>query len=415
MTWEDKFSIDAGAIEASEIRELLKILGDPKILSFAGGIPDPALFPMNEVGRIAKGLEADPIGNAQAMQYSQTEGYQPLRGWIASRHSTPKISLAADNILVTNGAQQSLMLLAMALIDADASIAVANPTYLGALQVFGTRRPRYLTVATDADGLIPDGPNPDSLEAAFRDGARMLYTIPDFQNPGGITISAERRQRIIELAHQYDVTILEDVAYRTLYYDAAPPPSLLELEGRYLGPDRWEHKGLVIQLGTVSKTMMPGLRVGWTIAPATLLDRLVLLKQASDLHTATYNQILAHELATTILDQHVVTLRKVYGERRDAMVDTLTRCLPSSVHFTEPKGGMFVWLTLPDGMDAKLLLAKALREESLAFVPGAAFHALGGGQNTLRLSFATYPVADIEDGMTRLAALIARECVALAA
>jgi len=146
-----------------------------------------------------------------------------------------------------------------------------------------------------------------------------------------------------------------------------------------------------------------------------LLDRLVLLKQASDLHTATYNQILAHELATTILDQHVVTLRKVYGERRDAMVDTLTRCLPSSVHFTEPKGGMFVWLTLPDGMDAKLLLAKALREESLAFVPGAAFHALGGGQNTLRLSFATYPVADIEDGMTRLAALIARECVALAA
>jgi len=175
MTWEDKFSIDAGAIEASEIRELLKILGDPKILSFAGGIPDPALFPMNEVGRIAKGLEADPIGNAQAMQYSQTEGYQPLRGWIASRHSTPKISLAADNILVTNGAQQSLMLLAMALIDADASIAVANPTYLGALQVFGTRRPRYLTVATDADGLIPDGPNPDSLEAAFRDGARTLY------------------------------------------------------------------------------------------------------------------------------------------------------------------------------------------------------------------------------------------------
>ncbi|MBT5081151.1 MAG: PLP-dependent aminotransferase family protein [Rhodospirillaceae bacterium] len=410
MSWEAKFSSDAGAIEASEIRELLKILGEPGILSFAGGIPDPDLFPMPEVARISRRLEAEPARYARAMQYSQTEGYQPLREWIAARHSTPEITLSTDNVLVTNGAQQSLMLLAMALINADAPMAVANPTYLGALQVFGTRRPRYLTVETDADGLVMD-----SLEAAFKDGARMLYTIPDFQNPGGISISAQRRQRIIKLAHQYDVTILEDVAYRTLYYDAPPPLSLLELEGQFLGSDRWQNGGLVIQLGTVSKTMMPGLRVGWTIAPATLLERLVLLKQASDLHTATYNQILAHELATTILDDHVITLRETYGERRNAMVATLRQCLPQGVHFTEPKGGMFVWLTLPDGMDAKGLLEKALREENLAFVPGAAFHALGGGQNTLRLSFATCPVAVIKDGMSRLSSLIARECLALAA
>ena len=410
MNWDNKFSIDAGAIKASEIRELLKILADPSVLSFAGGIPDPALFPLDQVERIEKNLQADPERNRQALQYSQTEGYRPLRNWIAGRHATAQIALEADNVLVTNGAQQSLMLLASALINAGDGLAVANPTYLGALQVFGTRRPVYKTIDTDGDGLIMD-----SLEGAFKSGVKLLYTIPDFQNPGGISLPLDRRKQIIALAHRHDVIILEDAAYRSLYYDTPPPPSLLELDGLHLGPNQWWDRGRVIQLGTTSKTLMPGLRVGWTIAPAGLLDRLVLLKQASDLHTSTHNQILAHELSTSILDSHVQALRRVYGERRDAMVAALRRHLPNDAHFSEPKGGMFVWLTLPQGMDAKLLLEKALAEEKLAFVPGAAFHALGGGENTLRLSFATCPPDAIEDGMRRLANLISREHLAKAA
>jgi len=240
------------------------------------------------------------------MQYSLTEGYLPLRTWVSERFSTPLTRLTADNVLITNGAQQSL-------------------------------------------------------------------------------------------------------AYRPLYYDAPPPPSLLELEGRYLGAEKWQTEGLVIQLGTASKTLMPALRVGWSIAPPALFEKLVLLKQANDLHSSTYNQIIAHELASGILDSHVPMLRDRYRERRDAMVAALHRYLPNGASFSRPGGGMFVWLTLPQGMNSQSLLEKALAQEKLAFVPGAAFHVGGGGENTLRLSFSTCTPDVIADGMKRLSALIAEE------
>jgi len=406
MYWESRFSKDAQAVKASQIRELLKLLGDPEILSFAGGIPDPALFPMDEVARIRTALRDDADLDRAALQYSATEGYAPLRDWVAASRSTPDIALDRDNVLITNGAQQGLSLLATTLIETGAPIAVEDPTYLGALQVFGARRPRFVTVATDGDGLIID-----SLEAALHQGVQFLYTIPDFQNPGGMSISEDRRKRMIELAHQYQTPIIEDAAYRALYYDAPPPPSLLELEGEYLGAGGWRDKGLVVQLGTTSKTLMPALRVGWTIAAPGLLEKLILLKQAGDLHTSTFNQIMAYELSTGIQDAHSETLRRVYGERRDAMVASLRKHLPNSVRFTTPHGGMFVWLTLPDGMDAAHLLERALSEKNLAFVPGASFHAKngqgGGGENTLRLSFATHAPEVIDDGVRRLADLIA--------
>lgn len=410
MKWESKFSQDADAIKASEIRELLKLLDDPSILSFAGGIPDPSLFPMQEVSHIRTTLEGRPGFNRQAMQYSQTEGYGPLRNWIADRFSTSETTFTPENILITNGAQQSLTLLASALIDAGTPIAVANPTYLGALQVFGTRRPEYVTVDTDENGLILE-----DLETAFKHGVKLLYTIPEFQNPGGMIIPEDRRRRIIELAHEYDVIVLEDTAYRTLYYDAPPPPSLLDLEGQYLGAGNWHDQGRVIQLGTASKTLMPALRVGWTIAPQTMLGKLVLLKQANDLHTSTLNQIVTHELFSTLLDDHVKELRHVYGKRRDAMVDALHRFLPNGASFTKPGGGMFVWITLPEGMKAQDLLKKSLSEEKLAFVPGHAFFAKNGDENTLRLSFTTCAEDNISDAMQRLCALIQREYLAMKA
>jgi DNA-binding transcriptional MocR family regulator len=404
MTWEDKLSADAGSIDASEIRELLKILADPEILSFAGGIPDPALFPMEQVRNFRERMRDNQDQDRQLMQYSQTEGYAPLREWVADKASNTSVSVIKENILITNGAQQSLTLLASALIDAGTPIAVANPTYLGALQVFGCRRPEYITVETDNDGLILDG-----VEDAFKKGVKFLYTVPDFQNPGGMTIPLERRKKIIELAHEYDVIILEDTAYRSLYYDAPPPPSLLDLDGEYVGRENWNEKGLVIQLGTASKTLMPALRVGWSIAPTAILDKLVLLKQACDLHTSTVNQILTYELASEIMEPHLDTLREVYGERCRAMIDALTQYLPNSVNFTSVNGGMFVWLDLPEGLNARKLLEKSLEEEKIAFVPGAAFHANGGGDNTLRLSFSTCSPEVIRDGMKRLATLIRNE------
>ncbi|WP_025898564.1 PLP-dependent aminotransferase family protein [Sneathiella glossodoripedis] len=404
MSWTNKFSEDARAIEASEIRELLKILADPNILSFAGGIPDPELFPMADISSIRNTIELDPVLSKESMQYSATEGYMPLREWIAERCTTENLALTSDNILVTSGAQQSLTLLAAALMDPDLPVAVADPTYLGALQVFMTRRPKFVTVQTDEDGLIPS-----SLEEAFKAGARILYTIPDFQNPGGMTIPLDRRREIVELAHKYDVVILEDTAYRTLYYDGPAPASLLEVEGDYLGQGKWQSEGLVIQVGTASKTLMPALRVGWTIAPKALFEKLVILKQANDLQTSCMNQMMAFKLFSSILDDHVQKLREVYGERRDAMVKALRRYLPNNVRFTEPAGGMFVWLQLPDGLDAKELLAKSLESEKIAFVPGAAFHATGTGKNTLRLSFSTCKPPVIDDAMRRLANLIAAE------
>ncbi|MCG8493317.1 MAG: PLP-dependent aminotransferase family protein [Sneathiellales bacterium] len=407
MSWQDKFSLDAKSIQASEIRELLKILEDPEILSFAGGIPDPDLFPMDRVKAIRDAMEEDPVSDRQSMQYSQTEGFAPLRDWVAENVSTPLNRIERDNILITNGAQQSLTLLSTILLEAGTKLAVASPTYLGALQVFGTRRPQYVTVQTDEDGIIPD-----SLEEAFKAGATFFYTVPDFQNPGGMTIPEDRRREIIRLAHQYNVGIIEDTAYRALYYDAPPPPSLLDIDCEFVGEGNWQEKGLVIQLGTASKTLMPALRVGWTIAPKVILEKLVLLKQANDLHTSTVNQIVTFELLSNDLDAHVEKLRNVYRQRKDAMLDALRQYLPNSATFTAPGGGMFVWIMLPEGLDAKHLLKKSLEEEKIAFVPGGAFYADEARHNTLRLSFSTCSPDVIRDGMRRLSALIQKEHLA---
>ena len=404
MIWDEKFSVAACSVEQSEIRELLKLLSDPDVISFAGGIPDPELFPVDATKMLLNGRETEDAHFREIMQYSQSEGYAPLRDWIAEAVSTSQLAVRRDNVLITNGAQQSLSLLAEALIDPGDAVAVADPSYLGALQIFKGKQARFVTVETDDKGLCLD-----ALEKAFRTGVKFLYTMPDFQNPGGVSIPADRRRQIVELAHVYRVPVIEDTAYRALYYDKAPPASLLEVEGKFLGPSQWRDTGLVIQVGTFSKTLMPALRVGWTIAPNALLKKLVQLKQARDLHSSTFNQAIACGLAKGVLKDHEGLLRRTYRARRDAMVEALTRYLPNCASFTPPGGGMFVWITLPEGMDARKLLETALRREKLAFVPGNAFHANGGGENTMRLSFVTYGPEAIRDGVRRLSALIAQE------
>ncbi len=403
MGWDARFSAEAGRATASEIRELLKIVSAPGVLSFAGGVPDPGLFPLDAASRIRHEIEADATLQRQAMQYAPTEGYEPLRQRIAATAIAGGPTLDPANILVTSGAQQSLTLLAAALIDPGTALAVEDPSYLGALQVFGNRGARFLTLAMDEDGL-----QPEALEAAFRAGAQLLYTIPDFQNPTGVTLSEERRTKLVELAHRYGVPVIEDIAYRDLYFDAPPPPSLLEIEVAGLGTDGWQRDGLVLQVGTASKVLMPALRVGWTIAPRLLIDKLVLLKQANDLHSSTVNQVIVERLTAAIQPDHTETLRRAYGGRRRAMVDALRRHMPNSARFTEPGGGMFVWVTLQEGSDARRLLETGLAEDKIAFVPGSASFANGGGENTLRLSFATCDEAEITDGMSRLGRLIGR-------
>ena len=400
MDWKEVFSQDALAVKGSEIRELLKVLADPDVLSFAGGIPDASLFPAEETAQIQTNLLQDQTIFRAAYQYSQTEGYGPLRQWIAEECGGVEKGYGPENTLVTNGAQQSLSLLGKALLDAGDRLAVANPTYLGALQVLGGRRPDYVTIETDGDGL-----KMEAVEAAFKQGVKCLYTIPDFQNPGGFTLSAERRAKLLDLAHEYQVILIEDTAYSALYFDAPPPPSLRELEAErteIAAEDR-----LVIQVGTFSKTLMPALRVGWTVAPIGLIEKLVILKQADDLHTSTINQMTGYQLASSLLGQHVSGLRNAYGARRDAMMQALDKYMPQTVRYNRPGGGMFVWIELPDHMDGAELLKRALSREKLAFVPGGAFHADGSGKNTIRLCFSTCNDAQIDDGIRRLAALIA--------
>ncbi len=397
MDWSAQLSNEAKTMQASDVSDLLRILEDPSIVSFAGGIPDQALFPIEALQDAQDALRGDPERLRRTLQYSSCEGYAPLRQWIAERQVAEGVEARADNVIITSGAQQSLALLAQALLDSGDRIAVGRPTFMGALQVFSLRQPRYCEVELDDEGL-----KPAALEEAFRAGARLLYVIPDFQNPSGISLSLERRQAVLRLARQYQALILEDVAYRALYYDTPPPPSLMALDGAASPLE----DGCVVQVGTVSKTLMPALRVGWTIAPTPLIDKLVLLKQAQDLHTSTGNQVIAHTLSTSILDTHSETLRRVYRERRDAMVSALLRHLPNEVEISRPGGGLFVWLTLPEGSDSAALLRRSLAEEKIAFVPGAAFHADGGGANTLRLSFSTNSLEVIEDGIQRLAALL---------
>src|SRR4051794_35396341 len=362
---------------ASEIRELLKLIDQPDIISFAGGIPDPELFPREAIAEAYRAVFESNDQWAAALQYSVSEGYRPLREWIAAYHVGQGASVEPDEVVITSGSQQGLDFLGKLLISPGDPVAVTRPTYLGALQAFSPYQPRYLTVPIDEDGL-----RPDLLEPLLAQRPKFLYLVPDFQNPNGITLSAERRTAVLDLCARHGVPIIEDAAYTELRYSGAPLPSLLALD-RARGSD----DAIVIHAGTFSKTIAPALRIGWVAAPRAVIAKLVLIKQAGDLHTGTINQIVMHRVAETVFERQVQRVRQAYRERRDAMLQALADFLPAGVSWTRPDGGMFVWLELPDGIDGAALLERAVREARVAFVPGAAFHPDRTGANTIRLSF----------------------------
>ena len=401
--WEPRYARRAERMVASEIRELLKLLDQPDITSFAGGIPDPALFPVAEIGAAYQTVLGNPALAGAGLQYSPSEGYAPLRLWLVEHMARLGVACAADNIVITCGSQQALEFLGRLLLSPADTALVTVPTYLGALQAFAAYEPNY-------DVLRPELSNRTPLSyraaaAAAGGGVKFAYVVPDFANPTGETLSLAARERLLDLAAELDIPILEDAAYSALLFEGEPMPAIQALDLRRCGSIE---RARTIYCGTFSKTLSPGLRVGWVVAPRTLIRRLVLIKQASDLNSATVNQMVMHHLAQTVYASQVAAARAHYHRRRDAMLAALARHMPSRCSWTEPKGGLFVWLRLPAGYDGASLLSRAVEEARVAFVPGAAFSFDRSTPNALRLSYSLAAEAEIEDGIARLASLIGR-------
>lgn len=393
--WEYRYAHRTQKMGSSVIRELLKLTEQPDIISFAGGLPAPEVFPVKEFQQ-ACNYVLDHFG-AQALQYSTTEGYRPLREMIARHTQRYSVHVSPDNILITSGSQQALDFIGRVFINRGDYVVVESPTYLGALQAWNAYGAQYISVPSDENGMIVD-----ELEKALRVGPKFIYVLPNFQNPSGSTMSLERRKKLILLADQYGVPIVEDDPYGQLRYDGDHIPSVVYLDSQYRNENDGEYSGNVIYLSTFSKLLAPGLRLAWVIAPPEVIRRFVMTKQAADLHTASFNQYVAYEVAKGgFLDEHVKIIRSTYKERRDVMLDMMAEMFPSSVRWTRPAGGMFLWGMLPEGMDAAKVLKLAI-EKKVAFVPGAAFHPNGGGDNTMRLNFSYSNPETIREGITRL-------------
>lgn len=386
-------------MKASEIRELLKLLDQPDIISFAGGIPDPALFPSKKFEQAYHRVFNSDLKDA-ALQYSVSEGYEPLREWLAQRMETLDVSCTIDNIIITSGSQQALNYLGKLLLSPKDTALLESPTYLGALGAFNAYEPTFDRL----DILRNQEVSSYHAKAVEAGGAlKFAYMSVDFANPTGKTMSQFERERILDFADELDIAIIEDAAYQGLRYDGDEIPPILALELKR-NPDI--DAARTIYCGSFSKTLAPGLRMGWVCASKDVIKKLVLMKQASDLHSSTMNQIVVSEVVTNGFDDHVETLRSVYRKRRDCMLKALEEHMPPTVSWDKPDGGMFIWLTLPDSSCGTELLAQSLKLQRVAFVPGSAFFPDRSGANNIRLSFSTSTEAEIIEGITRLGILL---------
>jgi DNA-binding transcriptional MocR family regulator len=407
MNWDNIFATRSSRMRASEIRELLKLLERPDIISFAGGIPDPALFPDQDFKKAYADIFESSAVNA-ALQYSVSEGYKPLREWLVKQMTALGVPCELENVFIVSGSQQGLDYLGKLFLSPKDTALVTAPTYLGALQAFNAYEPTY-------DQLTPGGNRtPDSYRVtAEKAGGRVkfAYLSADFANPTGETVDRAAREKLIDLADELDIAIIEDAAYQSLRYDGEPIPPILALEIARKGHI---NDTRTIYCGSFSKTLAPGLRVGFVVGNAPVIRKLVLMKQAADLHSSTINQIAICQVAERGFDAQVAKIKKAYSHRRDCMLAALARHMPEGTSWTKPEGGMFIWITLPKGMDGAKLLAKSLETAKVAFVPGQAFFADGTGANTFRVSFSCADDKMIEEGIGRLGALIAGEMKAAA-
>jgi DNA-binding transcriptional MocR family regulator len=376
-------------LRASDIREILKITQRPEVISFAGGLPAPEFFPSREIAEVAcRVLERE---GARALQYSTTEGHAPLRAQIARRMNAKwGTSLSPDELLITTGSQQGLDLIGKIFLDRDDVVVCESPTYLGAVMAFNTFRPRWIEIPTDEEGM-EIAPLEDALNNERN--VKFIYVVPNFQNPSGRTWSLDRRMKLLALALRHDVPVVEDNPYGELRFAGEPVPAIQSMDTT----------GMVISLGTLSKVFCPGLRIGWIAARRQFLDKLIIVKQGADLHSSTFDQMVAAEyMATYGIDDNIRRILAAYRARRDVMVKALELEMPDGVRFSRPKGGLFLWVELPEGIDARELLPLCLKR-NVAFVPGGSFFPARNRENTLRLNFSNMPEDRIVEGIRRMA------------
>jgi len=402
-SWEYRYAQRTKGMQSSVVREILKVTSQPDVISFAGGMPAPELFPIREIEEACVKVLREH--GSSALQYSITEGYVPLREFIVEKISRYGIKADVDNVLITTGSQQGMDLVAKVLVDPGDVIIVEAPTFVGALQSWRAYQASFAGVPLDDDGMRVDLLEEKMVETH----PKFMYILPNFQNPGGVTLTRERRERVVGLAHQYGVPVLEDDPYGELRFegDHIEPLVVISASRNGLDPDGY-FKGDVIYMSTFSKTVAPGLRMGWVVAPVEVIKRLVQAKQGVDLHTSTFDQMMVYEVVSDgFLDEHVKEIRKMYRQRRDAMLAAMEQHFPSEATWTHPKGGLFLWVTLPEGVDCLDLIQEAV-DNKVAFVPGTAFYANGSGHDALRLTFATCSVDMIDEGIKRLGKVMAK-------
>jgi 2-aminoadipate transaminase len=392
LAWTEILAHAGRSPGRSEIRDLLSITARKDIIGFGGGLTAPEMFPAAELTVALRSvLESRPVS---ALQYGPTEGLLELREVVAARLRLRRIACEASDVLITTGSQQALDLVAEALVDRGSPLMVEAPTYVGALQAFGGREPEFVSFSLDEDGLPVD--EVTAWLARDRQRPALLYTIPSFQNPSGVTMSHGRRRRLLELIQTFGIPVVEDDPYGELVYEGECPRALRSLPG---GEE-------VIHLGTFSKVLSPGIRIGYVVAPQPVRERLILLKQGRDLHTDALAQAMVAEYCCRFgLDSHIERLRTAYSARRDAMLDALELAMPDGVVWTKPAGGMFLWVTLPPVISVRELLSAAV-EAGVSFVPGTAFHADGGGDRSLRLNFTSSSIEEISKGIRILGGLV---------
>jgi 2-aminoadipate transaminase len=391
------YSMRMSRVQPSAIRELLRLGADPEIISFGGGYPDPALFPVADLQDVYSRLLVPE--RALALQYTASNGLPHLRAQVADRLAVDGISCTADDVLIIQGAQQGLDLAAKLVVNPGDVIVTENPTFLGALIAFAPTEPAYAPVRIDAEGM-----DTDHLEEvlAAHPSAAMIYTVPDFQNPTGVTMSLARRARLIELANAYGVLVVEDTPYRALRYEGESLPTLKSLDT----------EGRVLHLGSFSKILAPAMRLGWAVAAPEILERLILLKLASDTQNSTLNMAATSDyLSEYDIEAHIAEAIPVYRHKRDLMLSTMAETFPDDVHFTRAAGGLFTWLTFPADLDAAEFMADTLLPDAkVAFVPGATFFPVDQEPNHARMSFSGVPDDRLVRGVSELGRLLRERC-----
>ncbi|HEX6506447.1 MAG TPA: PLP-dependent aminotransferase family protein [Chloroflexota bacterium] len=392
VDWKQRYAHRTTRMRSSAIRELLKITERPDVISFAGGLPAPELFPVDEVAAVSERVLRK--AGKTALQYGPTEGYRPLRELLADQMRGEGVPATADHVLITTGSQQAIDLVGKILLDPGDRVVVESPTYLAALQAWNAYEAEFVAVPSDDSGM-----NVDAVEALGSQPA-MIYALPNFQNPRGITLAMERRHHLVDVARRHGIAILEDDPYHDLRFSGEHLPRLVALDAAR--DDGVTYAGNVISLGTFSKILAPGLRVGWVLAPREVIEQLTQAKQGADLHTSMLDQMIAYEmLESGYLREHTKVLVQTYRHRRDVMLEALEEHFPAGVRWTRPEGGMFLWVEFPEAVDVVELL-RAAREEKVAFVPGHGFHCDRNDCSTLRLNFSNSSPERIRDGISRL-------------